>query len=112
MSILSKMDINNYYGDLVKIGRTDNRHFDSAGKMSPLNSEGNSFSDLLFKSLNDVNNDQQSSQALFQQMITDPDSVEVHEVTIAMAKAEMSLKLTAGIIDRAVKAYKEITSLR
>ena len=45
-------------------------------------------------------------------MITHPDEVEPHDVTIAMAQAEMSLNLTKAIVDRAVKAYNDITAMR
>ena len=46
------------------------------------------------------------------QMIMNPDSVNIHDVQIAAEKAEMSVMFTKGIIDRAIRAYKEITSVR
>lgn len=71
-----------------------------------------SFVDTLKEALATTNDDQVISDQLFQTMITDPDSVEAHDVTIAMAKAEMTLGITKAVIDKAVSAYKEITSLR
>ena len=62
--------------------------------------------------MNAANADQMNSQDLFVKMITEPDSVEVHDVTIAMAKANMSLQMTKSIVDGAVKAYKDIINMR
>ena len=39
-------------------------------------------------------------------MITDPESVDVHDVTIALAEANLSLSMTKAIIDRAIRAYR------
>jgi flagellar hook-basal body complex protein FliE len=47
-----------------------------------------------------------------QAMITDPDSVDIHDVTIALAEANLSLSMTKAIMDRAIRAYQEIVNLR
>ncbi len=70
------------------------------------------FSDLVRKGINSANQDQLDSQNLFVKMITEPDSVEAHDVSIAMAKANMSLQMTKSIVDKAVQAYKDITTMR
>jgi flagellar hook-basal body complex protein FliE len=41
-----------------------------------------SFEDVMLKALDGVNADQNNSSALMQQMVTDPDSVDSHDVTI------------------------------
>jgi flagellar hook-basal body complex protein FliE len=113
MSFLKGMDIQNFYGDVVQMNRTNSRQFNSAGQLAPLEgTEHTSFQDVLMKSMLEVNDAQQESEQLMQQMITNPDSVELHDVTIAMARAEMTLNLTRTVIDRAVRAYKEIITLR
>ena len=45
-------------------------------------------------------------------LITDPDDVNVADVTIAMAKARMSLNLAQSVIDRLVTGWNEITTTR
>lgn len=113
MSILDVLSSNQVTGDLVDIKRTNPLHLNSDGKQAPLvNSEGISFEKMMLEALDGVNNDQMDTSALMEQMVTNPDSVDVHDVTIAMAKADMSLNVTKAVIDKAVAAYKEITALR
>ena len=45
-------------------------------------------------------------------MIIDPESVDPHDVTIAMAKANTALALTKAVVDKSLRAYKEIISIR
>ena len=45
-------------------------------------------------------------------MITDPDSVDVHDVTIALAEANLALSMTKAVVDRALAAYREIINVR
>jgi len=45
-------------------------------------------------------------------MLIDPDSVDAHDVTIAMAKANMSLNITRTVLDRVVRAWKDIINTR
>ena len=70
------------------------------------------FGDLLVQALGRTNEMQLDTMRLSQQMITDPDSVNIHDVTIAMAEANLSLSMTKAIADRAIKAYREIISTR
>ncbi len=70
------------------------------------------FADLLAKALERTNEMQLSTMRLSQQMITDPDSVNIHDVTIAMAEANLSLSMTKAIADRVIKAYREIINTR
>lgn len=98
-------------GHKISLQRTNARHFiGSKPDDKPVSPD--SFSEVLFSALNNVNSLQQKSALLSQQMITDPDTVDPHDVTIAMAKANMSLSITKSVVDRAVQAYREILSLR
>lgn len=113
MSILDVLSSNQVSGDLIDIKRTNPLHLNSEGKQAALNSEnGMTFEEMMLEALNGVNNDQMESTSLMEQMVINPDSVDTHDITIAMAKAEMSLNVTKAVIDKAVNAYKEITSLR
>lgn len=71
-----------------------------------------SFEDTMLKALDSVNADQNLSSELMETMVTDPDSVDPHDVTIAMAKANLSLNITRTILDRIVKGWKEIINTR
>jgi flagellar hook-basal body complex protein FliE len=71
-----------------------------------------SFEDVMLKALDGVNADQNNSSALMQQMVTDPDSVDAHDVTIGMAKANLSLNITRVVLDRIVRGWKEVINTR
>ena len=70
------------------------------------------FGDMLAQVLGQTNDMQLETMRLSQQMITDPDSVNIHDVTVAMAEANLSLSMTKAIADRAIKAYNEIINTR
>ena len=40
--------------------------------------------------------------------MTNPDAVDPHDVTIAMAKANMSLNITRTVLDRVVRAWRDL----
>ena len=71
-----------------------------------------SFADYLVDAMNTVNTQQMDVTKLQEQVITDPDSVDVADVTIAMQKARMSLNLAQTVIDRIVSGWSEITTTR
>ena len=71
-----------------------------------------SFEDAMLKALDSVNTDQIDSSSMLQQMVTDPDSVDAHDVTIGMAKANLSLNITRVVLDRIVRGWKEIINTR
>ena len=62
--------------------------------------------------MNSVNSQQNSVSQLQEQVITNPDSVDIHDVTIAMSKARMSLELTQNVINTLVTSWNEITTTR
>ncbi len=103
------------------LARTSQRHF--AGTLDPAGSAaqggavaagaaGTDFGRMLIDSLGTVNAQQQTADALSVQAVIDPDSVNVHDVSIAAAKANMSLSITKSIVDRVVQAYREIQNVR
>jgi flagellar hook-basal body complex protein FliE len=71
-----------------------------------------SFGQLLSDSFGKVNNQQLESDRLTQQLITEPESVSIHNVMLAAQKAELSLSLAKSITDRMIRAYQEIVNLR
>ena len=50
--------------------------------------------------------------ALSERAIVDPESVDIHDITTAMAKAQMSLSLAKTVVDRVVTGWNEITTTR
>lgn len=70
------------------------------------------FESYLLNAVDSVSEKQIESDAIAQQLITDPDSVDVHDVTIAMAQASLSLSLAQTVIDRVVKGWNEVTTTR
>lgn len=73
---------------------------------------GESFENAMLKALDSVNTDQNESTDLMQTMITDPESVDPHDVTIAMAKANLSLNIARTVLSRVVQDWKEIINTR
>ncbi|MFP4362313.1 MAG: flagellar hook-basal body complex protein FliE [Spirochaetia bacterium] len=107
------LDSGQLAGDFIQMRRLDPRHLNDQGQAAPLQQEGDqSFSDVLVTALDGVNDLQQQASQLGEQMILDPESVDSHDVTIAMAEANMALSITKAVTDRALRAYKEIISIR
>ena len=77
-----------------------------------VNKKAMSFEQTLLKAFDEVNAKQQRTAELGQQMIVDPESVDVHDITIAMAEAGMSLKIVQTLIDRVIKSWNDITITR
>ena len=70
------------------------------------------FEQTLLGAFDAMNAKQIKSEDIAQQMIIDPESVDVHDVTIAMAEANLSLKIAQTVIDRVIKDWNEITTTR
>jgi flagellar hook-basal body complex protein FliE len=99
-------------GDRITLRTTDPRHIGGTGSRNQGEPKSGDFGRVLMDGLNKVNSVQQESLRLSQQMITDPDSVDVHDVTISLAEANMALNITKAVLDRVVRAYRDITSAR
>ena len=74
--------------------------------------EEKSFQSFLMEAVNSVNNQQNQVSQLQEKIITNPEEVDIHDVTIAMSKARMSLNLAQTVIDRLVTGWNEITTTR
>jgi flagellar hook-basal body complex protein FliE len=71
-----------------------------------------SFEQTILKAFDSMNAKQQKTDEIAQQLIVDPESVDAHDVTIAMAEANLSLKIAQTVMDRVVKGWNEITTTR
>jgi len=74
--------------------------------------QSKSFQSYLLDALSSVNNQQLDVNAVEEKLITNPDEVDIQDVTIAMAKARQSLNLAQTVIDRLVTGWNEITTTR
>ena len=85
-----------------------------AASIQPAGQSGQSksFQSYLLDALSTVNSQQLDVTAVQEKLITDPDDVDIHDVTIAMAKARQSLNLAQTVIDRLVTGWNEITTTR
>ncbi len=79
---------------------------------SPAEQAEGGFASLFLQALGQVNQQQLRAQDLSQALITDPESVDIHDVTIALAEANLSLSMAKAVIDRAIRAYREIVNIR
>ena len=106
----------------VQMTRTSPAHVGTA-KLSSLvpGSENNqvenqkslgTFESYLVNAVSEMNNQQLNVGKVQKQLITDPDSVDIHDVTTAMAKAQMSLSLAQTVIDRLVTGWNELSTNR
>lgn len=70
------------------------------------------FKDYLLNAMGAMNSQQNDVSSIEEKLITDPDSVDIQDVTIAMAKARSSLNLAQTVISHLVKGWSEITTTR
>lgn len=83
-------------------------HYTENGKTVVDVSFGKTFSELLDKASDTVN----LSERMSEQFILDPQSIDHHDVTIAVAEANMAVTMTKAVTDGVIRAYKEIINLR
>ena len=105
----------------IQMTRTNPAHVGSA-KLSILGQEYSnqiqnvktmgSFESYLVNAVSSMNSQQLDVSRVQEQLITDPDSVDIHDVTTAMAKAQMSLSLAQTVIDRLVTGWNELSTNR
>jgi flagellar hook-basal body complex protein FliE len=70
------------------------------------------FEDVMLRALDAVSAEKQAADNLIQQAIVDPESVDSHDITIAQAKANMSLNITRTILNRIVQGWRDIINTR
>jgi flagellar hook-basal body complex protein FliE len=106
-------------GHRITLRTSDPRHIGGAARAAsyapdkaPAADPEGGFGKLFLQSLSQVNDMQVRAQDLSQALITDPDSVDIHEVTVALAEANLALSMTKAVIDRAIRAYREIVNIR
>ena len=111
---MALLNSNQALGDVIPMNLTNPKHLGTDGKPTAL--EGETFQSVLGRiiagGIAETNSLQQESFTLNQAFITNPDSVDSHDVTIAMQKANMTLQITKAVLDGALRSYREIINLR
>ncbi len=93
---------------------TNPRHYGEPQKVrreSP-NDLISNFGSMLSDAIESVNAKQVAKDNIIIQAGIRPDQVDVSDVMNAIAEAELSLSFTKAVVDRAVRAYQEVTSYR
>jgi flagellar hook-basal body complex protein FliE len=70
------------------------------------------FEDAMLLALDRVSAYQQASSDLAQAAVTDPESVDIHDITVAEAKASMSLNIARTVLNRLVQGWKDLINTR
>jgi len=101
-------------GDIVPLIVTNPKHFGGSkvSKASENEDFVSEFSQVLKGAFRKVNDLQKNSDELTKALAVRPDTVDIHDVTIAAEKARMALMFTKSIVDRITQAYRELISMR
>jgi flagellar hook-basal body complex protein FliE len=70
------------------------------------------FQQAMLQALDGVSANQHFASSLHQAAIIDPDSVDIHDVTIAQAQASISLNITRNVLNRVVQAWRDLINTR
>ncbi|MDR0669124.1 MAG: flagellar hook-basal body complex protein FliE [Treponema sp.] len=70
------------------------------------------FEQAMLEALDQVSVMDVFASELAQKAITEPESVDVHDITIAQAKAGMALDISRNILSRLVQGWKDIINTR
>lgn len=89
----------------------DSMNLSPAQDKAPSKTKG-TFESYLFGAMEEMNSQQVHVSEIQEKLITDPDSVDIHDVTTAMAKAQMSLNLAHTVIDRLISGWQELSTTR
>jgi flagellar hook-basal body complex protein FliE len=71
-----------------------------------------SFEEAMLRALDQVSVADNTAGSLAQRAITEPDTVDIHDLTIAQAKAGMALDITRNILSRLVQGWRDIINTR
>ena len=99
-------------GDIIQLKTSLERHWNGISDKPVPESTSLNFAEVLNAALVKVNDQQVDSENLMQKLVSDPKSVNIHDVLVTAEKARMSLNLTKSITDLAVRTYRELINLR
>ncbi|MCL1954325.1 MAG: flagellar hook-basal body complex protein FliE [Spirochaetes bacterium] len=70
------------------------------------------FEHAMLQALDKVSGAQQHVSELEKEAIINPDSVDIHDITIAQAEASMALNITRNVLNRLVQGWRDIINTR
>jgi len=70
------------------------------------------FEQAMLQALDKVSGADQFTKQLEKQAIIDPDSVDIHDITIAQAEAGMALNITRNVLSRLVQGWRDLINTR
>ena len=71
-----------------------------------------SFERAMLQALDKVSGAHQQVSVLEREAIINPDSVDIHDITIAQAEASMALGITRNILSRLVQGWRDLINTR
>jgi flagellar hook-basal body complex protein FliE len=71
-----------------------------------------SFANAMLKAIDKVSALNNRAEDLHVQAIIDPDSVDIHDITLAQSEASMALDMSATILSRLTQAWKDLINIR
>jgi len=107
-----KIGTSSVHNTSLSMKQLDPRHINNnLSKKNTQNIE-QSFADVFFKAINQVNSEQMQADNLQQASVVSPDSVNVADILIATEKARLSVGMLKAVTERASRAYTEIMNIR
>jgi flagellar hook-basal body complex protein FliE len=70
------------------------------------------FEDAMLRAMDKVSASGNFASELAQKAITDPDSIDPHDLTIAQAEAQMSLNIARTVLNRIVQGWRDLINTR
>ncbi len=100
-------------GDKIELKRQSKLHFNDEGYLSKKTEDPEkSFARVFFNAVNEANSLQHQSDELEEKMMLYPDQVNIHEVMIASEKARLSVSMLKTVVEKAIRAYNDIVTMR
>ena len=107
--------INKFNNNFTIQGRIQNPYFNTsfAKNASPLaeDTKTNSFKDVIGNIASSIDKDLNAPDKLMNDVINGTGSADVHDVTTAMAKAEMTVTLATQVTSKIISAYERISQI-
>lgn len=97
-------------GDFFPSGRQITELGDKIGAEAAV--RAGTFDDMMLKALDKVSGEERYANDLIQKAILEPDSVDAHDITIAQAKATMSLNITRTVLSRLIQGWRDLINTR
>lgn len=96
----------------LSMNQLDPRHIDKNNPKKNTQGVEESFAEVFFNAINNVNNEQITADKLQQDAVIAPDAVNVSDILIATEKARLSVGMLKAVTERASRAYTEIMNIR